>query len=94
MIMTSKKKYKTRKVPVDVLRQSEGKVVTEHIFLRDMRMAKMFIKYMIKNANHLMKYEHDPSEYELIESELWMVKTELDDVEDRFRMHLEKDTGQ
>lgn len=46
--MASKRKYKTKKVPVNVLRESNGKVVTEHLFLRDMKMVRFFMDYMKK----------------------------------------------
>ena len=89
--MASKRKYKTKKVPVNVLRESNGKVVTEHLFLRDMKMVRFFMDYMKKNINYLKRYESDPSTYDLLESEISSLFDNLDDIEDRFKEHVNKE---
>ena len=83
--MTSNRKYKTKKVGIDVLRKSKGKIATEDLFYRDMRLAKMFNNYLAKNIRYLKRYEEDQSSYDLIEHELDMIGQTLKQVEKTFK---------
>ena len=90
--MTLNKKYKTKKVGIDVLRESAGKIATEDLFRRDMRLAKMFNNYLIKNIRYLKKYEHDPSSYVLIEQELERIGQNLKQIEKTFKKYKEEES--
>lgn len=81
------KKYKVKKVGLDVLRESEGKIHTEELFLRDLRLGKMFAKYMLGNINYLKKYEYDSTMYEHISKELEQILKTLDWINDCFNKH-------
>ena len=59
-----KKRYKLKSLSKDKLRLSEGKVATEELFIRDNRLAILFVKYMLKNIKYLKKYEYEPITYD------------------------------
>lgn len=84
------KKYKVKKLSKEQLRESEGKVRTEELFLRDTRLAKMFIGYMKNNIKYMKKYEEDTSLYEHIQNELDTVEKTLVWIEECFKKHQEE----
>lgn len=85
------KRYKVKDVDVDVLRKSEGKICTEELFLRDLKLCKMFARYMLSNVNYLKKYEYDSTMYDHIGQELEQMLKNLDWIGDCFKKHQEED---
>lgn len=83
-------KYKVKKLSKDKLRESEGKVKTEEIFLRDMQLAKMFVKYMEGNIKYMKRYEEDTAIYEHIQKELETIYKTFVWIEECFKKHQEE----
>ena len=84
------RKYNVKKLSKEQLRESEGKVRTEELFLRDTRLAKMFIGYMKSNIKYMKKYEEDTELYEHIQNELDTVEKTLVWIEECFKKHQEE----
>lgn len=84
------KKHRIRKLSVSELRETEGKIRTEELFVRDMRLALMFVKYLRNNAKYLKRYEEDKSAYDGIIGELDSVKRILKSVDKAFKEHQEE----
>ena len=84
------RKYKVKKLSKEQLRESEGKVRTEELFLRDTRLVKMFIGYMKSNIKYMKKYEEDTALYEHIRNELDTVEKTLVWIEECFKKHQEE----
>lgn len=78
------KKYKVKKLSPDKLKESGGKVATEDMFTRDMRMAKLFIGYMIRNIKYMKRYESDISRHDKIRNELSSIQLKLSAIDSCF----------
>lgn len=88
-----RKKYKLKSLSKDKLRLSEGKVATEELFLRDNRLAMMFVKYMLRNIKYLKKYEYETITYDGIIFDLENMLKCLRKIEKDFKNHnIEKTT--
>lgn len=83
---------KFKKLTVEQLRKSEGKVCTEDLFVRDTELAIMFIHYMQNNIRYLRKYEYDDGKmkYEEINTQLSNVLDILEEIDECFKKHNSK----
>lgn len=72
------------------IKNSIGKVATENMFIRDNRLAVLFVKYMLENITHLKKYEDDPNTYEMIRQQLMLALDGLENVDSLFRQYNKK----
>ena len=89
------KKYTPKKLSKEQLRESNGKIRTEEIFLKDLKLAQMFIMYMKSNIKYLKRYEYDPETYNSIANRLDTMKKELKTISKDFKEHnKEVDNGQ
>ena len=87
------KRIKVRKLGIDELRETGGKIRTEELFIRDTRLALMFVKYMLKNVNYLKRYEYDKSAYDEISKELGDVRDALKRIDKNFKDFQKMETG-
>lgn len=81
------KKHKLKTLSKDKLRKSEGKIRTEEMFLRDNKMATMFVGYMLKNIKYLKKYEYETITYDSMIFELENVMKCLKRIRKEFKEH-------
>lgn len=81
------KKYKVKNIGLDVLRTSEGKIATEELFLRDLRLCMMFARYCLDNVTYLEKYESDDTVYEYIRLKFFDLINDLEKIDKCFREH-------
>lgn len=81
------KKYKIKDVGADVLREGCGKIETDKIFLRDLRLMKMFGNYCLDNIDYLRRYADDDTVYEYIRLKLLGLVGDLDKIDKCFREH-------
>lgn len=84
------KRYRTKKLSVEQLKDTEGKVATENLFNRDARMARLFVNYMLKNIKYMRKYEHDTRYYDEVADELADMLKTIDRISDGFIKHQKK----
>lgn len=81
------KKYKVKDIGLDVLRTSEGKIATEELFLRDLRLCMMFARYCLDNVTYLEKYESDDTVYEYIRLKFFDLINDFEKIDKCFREH-------
>ena len=84
------KRYRTKKLSVEQLQDTEGKVATENLFNRDARMARLFVNYMLKNIKYMRKYEHDTGYYDEVADELADMLKTIDRISNGFIKHQKK----
>lgn len=87
MMKMKTRKYRIKKLSADKLRESEGKVHTEEMFIRDSRLVMMFLKYMVDNIGYLARYETDNGEYDQIRKELVRILKDVETLDESFKKH-------
>ena len=81
------KRYKIKKISADKLHESEGRVHTEDMFLKDSELAMMFMKYMISNIKYLKRYEVDRTAYDNIQKNLISIQEGMKSLVESFKEH-------
>ena len=83
------KNVKLKELSKKELHETEGRVRTENMFVRDTKMAKMFVEYMESNVEYMKRYEDDTALYEHIQKELDTIGKTLVWIDECFKKHQE-----